>query len=68
MSASNSVKVNPGGYGWFDVGFRYKRYRIGMESRSCANLCSKWTSPDWVTVQQHLGNTFHYFGTGAAKS
>jgi hypothetical protein len=29
VTAGNSVTIKPGGYGWFDVGFRYHRYTIG---------------------------------------
>jgi hypothetical protein len=65
VSSSNSVTIRRGGYGWYDVGFRYKRYKIGMETRTCAIHCTNWSKPDWVTVQQHTGNTYHYFGTGA---
>jgi hypothetical protein len=65
VTSSNSVTIRPGGHGWFDVGFRYKLYKIGMERRTCALKCTKWSKPDWVKVQQHTGDTYHYFGTGA---
>jgi hypothetical protein len=45
VSSSNAVTVLPGGYGWYDVGFRYKRYRIGMEHRTCAGRCTKCPVP-----------------------
>jgi len=68
VTSSNSVTIKPGGHGWYDVGFRYQRYMIGMEHRWCyvpPGNCKKWGAPHWVTVQRHLGNTYHYFGTGA---
>ena len=68
VSSSISVTIRPGGYGWYDVGFRYNRYTIGMEKRRClapSNVCGPWSSPHTVTVQQHIGDTYHYFGTGA---
>ena len=68
VSSSISVTVKRGGFGWYDVGFRYNRYTIGMEKRRClapSNVCGPWSRPDTVTVQQHTGNTYHYFGTGA---
>jgi hypothetical protein len=67
VTASNSVTIKPGGSGWFDVGFRYGKYTIKMENRLCFvhGGCDAWSKPDKVTVQKHLGNTFHYFGTGA---
>jgi hypothetical protein len=67
VTAGNAVTVKPGGYGWFDVGFRYHRYTIQMEKRICYRVggCSAWSSPKTITVQHHLGPTFHYFGTGA---
>jgi hypothetical protein len=68
VTASNSVTIRPGGHGWYDVGFRYQRYMIGMEHRWCTvppGTCKAWSKPHWVTVQHHTGNTFHYFGTGA---
>ncbi len=69
VTATNSVTIDPGGYGWFDVGFRYARYTIEMEERTCLlhGGCDSWSRPDKVTVQKHLGDTFHYFGTGAEK-
>jgi hypothetical protein len=67
VTATTGVTVNAGGSGWFDVGYRYAEYTIEMESRTCLlhGGCDPWSSPDKVTVQNHLGNTFHYFGTGA---
>jgi hypothetical protein len=67
VTAGNSVVVKAGGSGWFDVGFVYASYRVGMERRTCytPGPCNPWSRPDWVTVQDHLGNTFYYFGTGA---
>ena len=68
VTASNSVTIEPGGSGWFDVGFRYAEYKIGMEKRRCSPVnCLPWSKPKTVTVQKHLGDTFHYFGTGAEK-
>jgi hypothetical protein len=68
VTASNSVTIEPGGSGWFDVGFRYAEYKIGMEKRVCSRInCLPWSKPKTVTVQKHLGGTFHYFGTGAEK-
>lgn len=70
VTATNNVKVKAGGYGWFDVGFRYNRYEITMQSRQCPEHgnCSAWGDSDTVTVQQHLGPTSYYFGTGQVKS
>ncbi len=67
VTATNSVTIKPGGSGWFDVGFRYGKYTIEMESRVCFlhGGCEPWSGPDKVTAQRHLGSTFHYFGTGA---
>jgi hypothetical protein len=68
VSSSITVTVRAGGHGWYDVGFRYSRYTIGMEQRTCIRQtghCLPWSSPQTVTVQHHLGNTYHYFGTGA---
>jgi len=68
VTAGNSVTIKPGGSGWFDVGFRYQQYTIDMEKRTCVSPgpCGSWSAPQKVTVQNHQGNTFHYFGTGAA--
>ena len=68
VTATNSVTIKPGGAGWFSVGFRISRYTIRMENRTCTHgTCGAWSSPSSkITVQHHLGNTFHYFGTGAA--
>jgi hypothetical protein len=67
ITGGNGVVVKKGGSGWFDAGFRYNQYKIGMERRTCVSPgpCGSWSKPYWVTVQQHLGNTFAYFGTGA---
>src|SRR5438477_12087490 len=71
-SSSISVKINPGGTGYYDAGFHYRRYTIGMESRTCrvapAPECPAWSGPSTITVQQRLAPTFMYFGTGAATS
>jgi hypothetical protein len=64
-----SVKVKPGGQGWIDNGFRYSRWVVGMEKRTCIHTfilsCPPWPAAHNITVQRHLGNTFAYFGTGA---
>jgi len=68
VSSTIAVTVKPGGFGWYDVGFRYNRYTIQMEKKRClapSNVCGAWSKPRTVTVQKHTGNTFHYFGTGA---
>ena len=69
VSSSISVAIKPGGYGWYDVGFRYRKWVVGMQQRTCiveTGYCFAWSSTDHITVQQHLGNTYHYFGTGAS--
>jgi hypothetical protein len=69
VSDAVSVKVRPGGSGWIDNGFRYGRYVVGMEKRTCIHTfilsCPPWPKARNITVQRHLGNTFQYFGTGA---
>ncbi|HEY7143536.1 MAG TPA: hypothetical protein VH637_04755 [Streptosporangiaceae bacterium] len=67
VTAGNSVTIKPGGSGWFDVGFRYHGYSITMQKRICYRVggCSAWGNSHKIIVQQHLGPTFHYFGTGA---
>jgi hypothetical protein len=67
VTAGNSVTIKAGGSGWFDVGFRYHGYSIEMQKRTCHTVggCSAWTDSHTIVVQQHLGPTFHYFGTGA---
>ncbi len=66
VTAGNAVTIKPGGSGWFDVGFRYHAYSIEMQKRLCSGLgCLPWGDSHTINVQQHLGSTFHYFGTGA---
>lgn len=69
VSDAVSVRVKPGGSGWIDNGFRYDRFVVGMEKRTCVQTnilsCPPWPKPRAITVQRHLGNTFQYFGTGA---
>lgn len=69
-SSSIGIKVNPGGTGYFDAGIHYRRYTIGMETRTCrvspAPECPPWSGPSTITVQHYLAPTFMYFGTGAA--
>lgn len=69
VTSSITVTVNKGGSGWYDVGYRYDEYTIGMERRTCVvqnGSCGAWSSPTTATVQHHLGDTYNYFGTGAA--
>jgi hypothetical protein len=69
ISTSDSVQVKPGGHGWFDMGFRYDQYTVGMEVRTCiveTGSCTRWSPPTRTVVQRHLGQTYFYFGTGAS--
>jgi hypothetical protein len=69
ISTSDSVQVKPGGHGWFDMGFRYDQYTVGMEVRTCiveTGSCTRWSGPTRTVVQRHLGQTYFYFGTGAS--
>lgn len=67
VTAGNAVTIKPGGSGWLDVGFRYHGYSIEMQKRTCHTVpgCGAWGDSHTIVVQQHLGPTFHYFGTGA---
>jgi hypothetical protein len=67
ISTSDEVEVDPGGSGWFDMGFRYQKYSFGMEMRVCIvpGSCLAWSSPTATVAQNYLGPTYAYMGTGA---
>jgi hypothetical protein len=69
LTGGTTVTIKPGGHGAYDAGFYYGKYTIEMEQRLCLRHggCEPWSSPDKVTVQHHIANTFQYFGTGAEK-
>lgn len=60
-----SWDVAPGKSGWADAGARYTQYLSSMESRTCVvntGSCSAWSSPQKVTVQKFLGDTYLWPG------
>jgi RHS repeat-associated protein len=71
---SDGFQINPGGHGFIDAGFRYKLWKLTEKKRSCAQSSygapityGKWSKVYSGSVQQILGVTYKYFGTGAVK-
>lgn len=67
LASGSSIVIKPGGHGWNDVGYRYRKYTIVMQRNSCGlhGGCTGWGDSIKYTVQEYLGDTYAYFGTGA---